>query len=45
VTSPALGEHKLNVSLSLNFLGEQQLEVGAKLPLRIVPERLRLFSS
>lgn len=45
VASPVLGEHKLHVSMSLNFLGEQQLEVGAKLPLRILPERLRLFSS
>ena len=45
VASPLLGEHKLNVSMSLNFLGEQHLEVGAKLPLRILPERLRLFSS
>jgi iron(III) transport system ATP-binding protein len=45
VTSPVLGEHKLHVSMSLNFLGEQQLEVGAKLPLRILPERLRLFAS
>jgi iron(III) transport system ATP-binding protein len=30
VTSPALGEHRLTVYLSLNFLAEQQLEVGGR---------------
>jgi iron(III) transport system ATP-binding protein len=41
--SPALGEHRVTVSMSLNFIGEQRLEVGARLPLRLLPERMRLF--
>jgi iron(III) transport system ATP-binding protein len=43
VSSPALGEHRLTVYLSLNFLAEQQLQVGGCLPLRLLPERMRLF--
>ncbi len=43
VTSPALGEHKLTVYLSLNFLAENRLEVGGELPLRLMPERMRVF--
>ncbi len=43
VASPALGEHKLTVYLSLNFLAEQQLEVGSHLPLKLLPERMRVF--
>jgi len=43
VTSPALGEHALTVYLSLNFLAEQQLDVGGRLPLRLMPERMRVF--
>ncbi len=43
VRSAALGEHRLTVVLSLNFLSEQQLEVGARLPLRLLPERMRIF--
>ena len=43
VTSAALGEHRLTVYLSLNFLAEQRLEVGGRLPLRLMPERMRLF--
>jgi iron(III) transport system ATP-binding protein len=43
VSSPALGEHRLTVYLSLNFLAEQQLETGRTLPLRLLPERMRLF--
>jgi iron(III) transport system ATP-binding protein len=42
--SPALGEHRLTVYLSLNFLAEQQLEVGGRLPLRLLPDRIRLFT-
>ena len=38
-----LGEHTLTVYLSLNFLAEQRLEVGARLPMRLLPERMRLF--
>jgi iron(III) transport system ATP-binding protein len=45
VRAQALGEHRLTVYLSLNFLAEQQLEVGARLPLRLLPERMRIFSS
>ena len=44
VRAAALGEHRLSVYLSLNFLSEQQLEVGARLPLRLLPERMRIFS-
>jgi iron(III) transport system ATP-binding protein len=44
VGSPALGEHRLTVYLSLNFLAEQQLQVGSRLPLRLLPERMRLFA-
>jgi iron(III) transport system ATP-binding protein len=31
------------VPLSLNFLAEQGLEVGGRLPLRLLPERMRVF--
>jgi iron(III) transport system ATP-binding protein len=43
VKSPDLGEHKLTVYLSLNFLAEQSLEVGGRLPLRLLPDRMRVF--
>ena len=43
VASAALGEHRLTVYLSLNFLAEQQLQVGARLALRLLPDRMRLF--
>ena len=43
VRAEALGEQPLTVYLSLNFLAEQQLEVGARLPLRLLPERMRMF--
>jgi len=43
VSSPALGEHRLTVYLSLNFLAEQQLEAGGRLPLKLLPERMRVF--
>ncbi len=43
VNSPALAEHRLNVVMSLNFLTEQRLEPGSRLPLKLMPERLRLF--
>jgi iron(III) transport system ATP-binding protein len=45
VTGPALGEHKLTVYLSLNFLAERQLEVGSTLPLRLLPERMLAFDA
>ena len=44
VTGPALGPHRLSVYLSLNFLSEQGLVVGARLPLRLLPERMRIFA-
>ena len=43
VTGPALGPHRLSVCLSLNFLSEQGLAVGACLPLRLMPDRMRIF--
>jgi len=43
VGSPVLAEHKLTVYLSLNYLAEAQLEVGSRLPLRVMPERMRIF--
>ena len=43
VGSSVLAEHKLTVYLSLNYLAEAQLEVGSRLPLRVVPERMRIF--
>ena len=43
VTSPALGEQRLSVSLSPNFLTEQSLKLGSHLPLRLLPERMRIF--
>jgi len=43
VGGPALGDERLEVVLSLNFLSEQRLEPGAQLPLRLLPERLRVF--
>jgi iron(III) transport system ATP-binding protein len=43
VESPALGEQRLTVYLSLNFLAEHQLQPGGLLPLRLLPERMRLI--
>jgi iron(III) transport system ATP-binding protein len=43
VASPALGGHKLTVYLSLNFLSEQSLQVGSSLPLKLLPERIKVF--
>ena len=44
VRAQALGSQLLTVYLSLNFLAEQQLDVGARLPLRLLPERMRIFA-
>ena len=44
VAGPALGPHRLSVYLSLNFLSEQGLVVGARLPLRLLPDRMRIFA-
>ena len=43
VQADALGKHPLQVVLSLNFLSEQALAVGSSLPLKLLPERLRVF--
>ena len=43
VTSPALGGQPVTVYLSLNYLAVQRLEVGSRLPLRLLPERMRVF--
>ena len=44
VHSEALGAQALTVYLSLNYLAEAQLEVGSRLPLRLLPDRMRVFS-
>ncbi|CAD5373456.1 Fe(3+) ions import ATP-binding protein FbpC 2 [Rubrivivax sp. A210] len=44
VSSGALGEQALTVYLSLHFLTEARLEVGSFLPLRLLPERMRVYA-
>jgi iron(III) transport system ATP-binding protein len=43
VRAAEVGQHPLTVYLSLNFLAEQGLQVGSRLPLRLLPERMRFF--
>ena len=43
VSSWSLDPHKLTVYLSLNFLTQQRLQVGSQLPLKLLPERIRVF--
>ena len=43
VKSARLGDHAITVYLSLNYLAEAQLEVGSRLPLRLLPDRMRVF--
>jgi iron(III) transport system ATP-binding protein len=43
VRSAQIGPQPLTVYLSLNYLAEQQLAVGSRLPLRVLPERMRFF--
>jgi iron(III) transport system ATP-binding protein len=43
VRSAQIGPQPLTVYLSLNYLAEQQLAVGSRLPLRVMPERMRFF--
>jgi iron(III) transport system ATP-binding protein len=43
VRSAQIGPNPLTVYLSLNFLAEQQLDVGSRLPLRVMPHRMRFF--
>jgi len=44
VGGEALAGERLEVVLSLNFLAEQRLDIGSRLPLKLLPERLRVFS-
>ena len=44
VHSDALGAQALTVYLSLNYLAEAQLAVGSRLPLRLLPDRMRVFA-
>ena len=43
VSADAIQPHRLTVYLSLNFLSEQSLTEGSTLPLKLLPERLRVF--
>jgi iron(III) transport system ATP-binding protein len=43
VKAEAIAAHPITVYLSLNYLSEQGLEVGSRLPLRVLPERMRFF--
>ena len=43
VNAEAMGSEPITVYLSLNYLAEQGLEVGSRLPLKVLPERMRLF--
>ncbi|CAM5797540.1 putative 2-aminoethylphosphonate ABC transporter ATP-binding protein [Rhizobacter fulvus] len=43
VRAAEIGPQPLTVYLSLNYLAEQGLEVGSRLPLRVMPERMRFF--
>ena len=43
VQAEAMGAQPITVYLSLNFLAEQGLEVGSRLPLKVLPERMRFF--
>ena len=43
VRAAEIGPLPVTVYLSLNFLAEQGLEVGSRLPLRLMPERMRFF--
>ena len=43
VSAAALPEQPLVVYLSLNFLAEQNLQAGSVLPLKLMPERVKVF--
>ncbi len=43
VAAPRVSTEPVTVYLSLNFIAEQNLAVGSRLPLRLLPERLRVF--
>ncbi len=44
VRADSLAGQSLTVYLSLNYLAEAQLQEGSRLPLRLMPERMRVFS-
>jgi iron(III) transport system ATP-binding protein len=43
VRADTLGAQAITVYLSLNYLAEAQLQEGSRLPLRLLPERMRVF--
>ncbi len=43
VRAHSFGGQVLTVYLSLNYLAEAQLQEGSRLPLRLLPERMRVF--
>jgi iron(III) transport system ATP-binding protein len=43
VNAEAMGAQPITVYLSLNFLAEQGLAVGSRLPLKVPPDRMRFF--
>jgi iron(III) transport system ATP-binding protein len=43
VNAESIGTQPLTVYLSLNFLAEQGLSVGSRLPFKVLPERMRFF--
>ena len=43
VGSWSLVSHKLTVYLPLNFLTERSLQVGSSLPLKLLPDRIKVF--
>ena len=43
VRAEAVGEGPITVYLTLDYLAEQRLEVGSRLPLRLPAERMRVF--
>ncbi|HVZ46999.1 MAG TPA: putative 2-aminoethylphosphonate ABC transporter ATP-binding protein [Ramlibacter sp.] len=45
VAAPALEASRLTVFLSLNYLSEQSLEVGSRMKLKLLPERIRVFDA
>ena len=44
VTSERLGPHRLTVHLSLNEVADARLAEGSRLPLRLQPNRMRVFA-
>jgi iron(III) transport system ATP-binding protein len=43
VRAAAIAAHPLTVTLSLNFIADRGLAVGSRLPLRVLPGRMRVF--